>query len=215
MGSFKIGEVGRANFPVCFGGGIKLDGFKIYSISDRYIEYLQKYCPNVYSNKVMTRNHNRKYVGIILICGGLCYYIPLSSPKNTDFQRAGNKAVIKKSIVPIMRIVAKNREGNKELLGTLRISHMIPVPEKELSLYDIKNESDLKHRKLVENEMIFIRKNRDRIQKNAETIYRQKIMGDMVPGYVDVALDYKLLEVMCKIFERLVWYQTKRSNMIC
>ena len=36
----------------------------------------------------------------------------------------------------------KNANGVKELKGTLRISHMIPVPESELHLYDMDNETD-------------------------------------------------------------------------
>lgn len=55
----------------------------------------------------------------------------MSSPKETNYQVAGNGKVIKKSIVPIMRMVVKNNKGKKELKGTLRISHMIPVPETE------------------------------------------------------------------------------------
>ena len=65
------------------------------------------------------------------------YYIPMSSPKNSDYQIAGKDKVIRKSIVPIIRIVVKNAAGKKELEGTLRISHMIPVPASELELYDM------------------------------------------------------------------------------
>ena len=45
--------------------------------------------------------------------------------------------MIKKSIVPIIRMMHRNSKKEKELLGTLRISHMIPVPESEIMLYDI------------------------------------------------------------------------------
>ena len=54
------------------------------------------------------------------------------SPKETDYQVAGKQKVIKKSTIPIIRMVVKNSKGEKELKGTLRISHMIPVPEDEL-----------------------------------------------------------------------------------
>lgn len=40
--------------------------FKIYSISDEYIDFLRAEMPNVYSNKVENRIHTRKYVGIVL-----------------------------------------------------------------------------------------------------------------------------------------------------
>lgn len=93
--------------------------FKIYSVSDKYIEYLRNDVPNVYSNKVDCRKHTRKYVGVVICIGKYNYYIPMSSPKDSDYQVAGENKVIKKSIVPIVRIVTKNKEGIKELKGTL------------------------------------------------------------------------------------------------
>ena len=124
----------------------------------------------------------------------------MSSPKETDYQIAGEKKVIKKSIVPIIRIVVKNSKGQKELKGTLRISHMIQVPPSELQLYDIENESDSTYKDLVQNEMIFIRKNQDKILANAKLLYKQKIENDLSAGYVKAALEYKALEKLCSDF---------------
>lgn len=45
----------------------------------------------------------------------------MSSPKDSDYQIAGDNKVIKKSIIPIIRIVVKNSAGEKELKGTLSI----------------------------------------------------------------------------------------------
>ena len=90
----------------------------------------------------------------------------MSSPKDTDYQVAGDSRVVKKSIIPIIRMTEKNN-GVKELKGTLRISHMIPVPETELVLYDLENEPDEKYRALVQSEAIYIRKNAARIKSNA------------------------------------------------
>ena len=109
-----------------------MEDFKIYSVSDRYISYLREKFPNVYSNKMDTRVHTRKYLGVVLQVGEYKYYIPMSSPKQTDYQIAGDNMVIKKSIVPIMRVVVKNAKGERELKATLRLSHMIPVPASEL-----------------------------------------------------------------------------------
>ncbi|MBQ9610015.1 MAG: type III toxin-antitoxin system ToxN/AbiQ family toxin [Lachnospiraceae bacterium] len=65
--------------------------FKIYSVSDDYINYLRQFYPNVYSNKVDKRIHTRKYVGIVLKISNYNYYVPMSSPKDTDYQIAGDK----------------------------------------------------------------------------------------------------------------------------
>lgn len=150
-----------------------MEELKIYSVSDKYIAYLRKYNPNVYSNKEDERTHTRKYVGVLLEMNEYHYFVPMSSPKETDYQVAGNTKVIKKSIVPIIRMIEKNN-GIKELKGTLRISHMIPVPGTELTKYDIENEKDEDYKALVNAEAIFIRKNAEKIKKNAELLYRQK-----------------------------------------
>ena len=39
--------------------------------------------------------------------------------------------------------------------ATLRLSHMIQVPESELELYDLDHEADTTYKDLVVNEMIF------------------------------------------------------------
>ena len=178
-----------------------MEQFKLYSVSDEYIEYLRKDFPNVYSNKIESRIHTRKYLGVVLQINNYNYYIPMSSPKESDYQIAGENKVIKKSIVPIIRIVVKNSNGQKELKGTLRISHMIPVPKSELELYDLENETDETYKDLVQNEMIFIRKNKEKILMNANLLYKQKITNDMTAGYVKAALNFKSIEVLCDTFK--------------
>lgn len=121
----------------------------------------------------------------------------MSSPKESDYQIAGEGKVIKKSIVPIYRMTVKDKNGVKTLLGTLRISHMIPVPDSELELYDIDHETDLNYKMLVQNEIIVIRKNAEKITTNAQVLYKQKVNGDKTANYVNSALDFKLLEKVC------------------
>lgn len=179
-----------------------MEEFKLYSVSDEYVEWLRKDFPNVYSNKINSRTHTRKYLGIVLKIGKYNYYVPMSSPKESDFQMAGDNKVIKKSIVPIIRIVVKNSSGEKELKGTLRISHMIPVPESELELYDLENEIDDTYKDLVQNEMIFIRKNREKIISNANLLYKQKAANDATAGYVKSALEYQKLELLCDSYNK-------------
>ena len=129
--------------------GLFLGELKIYSVSDAYVTYLMERVPNVYSNKIDNRVYTRKYIGVVLELAGYKYYIPMSSPKETDYQVAGDSKVIKKSIVPIIRMVVKNSKGEKELKGTLRVSYMIPVPEQELKLFDLNNEMDSEYKDLV------------------------------------------------------------------
>ena len=64
MEDFKL--VGSSNAPSFFLERDGMEEFKLYSVSDEYIEYLRAIFPNVYSNKETTRVHTRKYVGIVL-----------------------------------------------------------------------------------------------------------------------------------------------------
>ena len=61
-----------------------MDNFKIYSVTDEYIDYLRIIEPNVYSNKVENRIHTRKYIGTVLEMNGYKYFVPMSSPKDTQ-----------------------------------------------------------------------------------------------------------------------------------
>ncbi len=184
-------------------GVLILEELKIYSVSDKYISYLRQHNPNLYSNKIESRKHTRKYIGVVIRIHNYNYYIPMSSPKETDYQIAGDNKVIKKSIVPIIRMVIKNSKGEKELKGTLRISHMIPVPEYELELFDLDNEPDSEYKDLVQNEIVFIRKNKEKIINNAKLLYKQKKENDATAGYVKSALNYVDLELLCESYNNM------------
>ena len=47
---------------------------------------------------------------------------------------------------------------------------MIQVPQSEWQLYDVENESDWAYKDLVQNEIIFIRKNQKKILSHAELL---------------------------------------------
>lgn len=96
MEEFKLGRVPAIKWEILNSkGAFSLPFFKenalmkIYSVSDRYIEYLRKEEPNVYSNKINARTHTRKYIGVVIQMNHYNYYIPMSSPKDSDYQVAG------------------------------------------------------------------------------------------------------------------------------
>ena len=109
----------------------------VYEVKDSYIEYLRntKGFNRVYDPKILVRTHARKYIGIILTINGFKYFAPFSSPKETDFNADGS---VRKSILSILRMVKNNpkRIDSKELLGTITINNMIPVPDTEIIKYD-------------------------------------------------------------------------------
>ena len=122
------------------------------------------------------------------------YYVPLSSPKNSDYQIINGERKIRKSIVPIIRMTHKNTDGVLELKGTLKLNNMIPVPKSELTLYDAENEPDKFYKALIQKELIFIRKNQQKIIQNANVLYKQKSENSSSIGYLKSTVDFSLLE---------------------
>ena len=170
----------------------------LYSISDKYVDYLRKFDNRVYDNKEEIRVHTRKYLGIVLSINSFNYYIPFSSPKATDYYDVDNTQ-IRKSVIPIIRISEKDKNGNFKLYGTLRVSNMIPVPITEITPYFVKDEQDINYKNLVLSEIRFIRKNTNMIVRNANVLYKQK-ENNLDISYVKNSLDFKLLETKCLEF---------------
>lgn len=159
----------------------------LYSVSDKYIKYLSQFDNKIYDNKEEKRIHERKYIGIVLTVNEYNYYIPMSSPKKSDYMDFENK-IIRKDAKTIIRIHESGR-----LYGTLRISNMIPVPITELEPYILSNEKDLKYKDVILGELKFINNNSDKIVKNAKIVYSQKIKNIDI-GYIKNTVDFKLLE---------------------
>ena len=163
---------------------------RLYSISDDYIEYLRKVFPRVYSNKIANRNHTRKYLGVVFKLNDFNYYIPLSSPKDThDYIILNGKKVIRKDSIIVIRMVVKGT-----LKGTLQIGTMIPVPNKALIQYNLEDEQDISYKELVQDEIIFIRKNANKIIKTAKLLYSKKTKGTHTNPVIDKVLDFKSIE---------------------
>ena len=190
-----------------------MEKLKIYSISDEYINFLRSdsRLKFVSDPKENTRKHTRKYLGVVMEHRGLHYYIPLSSPKKSDYIKLsdGTKQ-IRKSILPIIRITApNNKSGKVELRGTLKICNMIPVPDTELIPYSITAEKDECYRQILKKEYTFITKNSRMIRKYAEQLYKQQtcrdelFTGKAAPKYLDSTIDFLYAEQKCKEFIKM------------
>ena len=164
----------------------------LYSISDEYIKYLRKFESKVYDNKEELRTYKRKYLGIVLTINGFNYYIPMSSPKKSDYVDYENK-IIRHDTKTIIRV-----QNSGRLYGTLRISNMIPVPITELEPYILADEKDPKYKQVILGELRYIDSNSDKIIKYAKIVYNQKIKKIENIGYIKNTVDFKLLEEKCK-----------------
>lgn len=188
-----------------------MDNIKIYSVSDSYISYLRGNAKlsNVFDNKINIRLHTRKYLGAVFSHGEFNYFIPFSSPKDSDYiiSNDGSK-IIRKSVIPIIRMITKDTvSGVIELKGTLKLNNMIPVPASELIPYDISQETDVNYQQIVQKEWDFIRSNMTMIIKNAQIIYNQKTKCDILyktekaPRYLANTVDFRYAEEKCKAFQ--------------
>lgn len=130
-------------------------------------------------------------MGVVLTVNEFNYYIPMSSPKKSDYIDF-DKKIIRNDTKTIIRI----HEGGR-LYGTLRISNMIPVPIIELEPYMISSETDLKYKEVILGELRYINNNTPKIIKYAKTVYNQKIKNIDI-GYIKNTVDFKLLEKKLK-----------------
>ena len=181
---------------------------KICSVSDRYVKFLREdpKLKNVFDNKENTRSHTRKYLGAVIEKNGFNYYIPFSSPKNSDYNINENGLkTIRKSITPIIRMTSTDSlTGKPELKGTLKIGNMIPVPQSELTPYNITDEQDLNYKTIVSKEYAFIKANKLLILRNANNLYNEKTNCDKIfsngkhrPNYLNSTIDFKYAEEKC------------------
>ena len=168
----------------------------LYSISDKYIKYLRQFDDKIYDNKEEIRSHKRKYLGVVLTVNEFNYYIPMSSPKKSDYLDFDRK-IIRNDTKTIIRIHESGR-----LYGTLRISNMIPVPITELQPYTIADEDDLKYKEVILGELRYINNNSSKIVKYAKTVYNQKIKNIDI-GYINNTVNFKLLEEKLKEWNKL------------
>ncbi len=160
---------------------------KFYEVSNDYIKYFKKYDRNVRLNEGENYQHNRKYIGVILEINSLKYFAPLSSPKGSDY-KDDTKTIIRKSKIFIHRIVY-----GTQLLATVRISNMIPVPDRYINLYDLDNEPDRKYKKLLLKQFRVIKREFSEIKKSALRLYTQKNKGEK-HSYLRSTIDFKKIE---------------------
>ena len=156
---------------------------KLYYISEVYIEYLRKYDNRVMINKSQTR----PYVGIVYTYNDNYYFAPLSSPKPKH-------QTMKKSAVDICLI----DEGKLEVIN---FNNMIPTPIKELTEV-IPTVKDEKYKKLLENQISSINKNRELILKKINRFHKKYNESLLFPNVLSRCCDFRLLEEKCKEYQR-------------
>lgn len=159
--------------------GITMEHLCLYEVDENYISFLSEKAPLLFHNKKENERYRRKYIGVLLRVKDSDYFAPLSSfkekhihmPETLDFIKIGRRAVI-------------------------NINCMFPAPADVLRYVDISSVPDYKYRSLLQIEYRFIRKNQDRIRKNAAEVYRQKTLHPETK-LAKRCNDFALLETLC------------------
>ena len=163
-----------------------MNRLRIYEIQEDYIDFLRTKEPRVYENK---NSKSRKYVGPLFEEKGVKFFAPLSSPKESDFGSNGKRA----NTLSIIRMTY-----GEDIIGSIRLSHMIPVLDEAIIEYDALDESDVSYQALIFKQIKFINEKNDRIIKNALVLKKQKdnqkkYFPDGTPGYLKNSFDFKSL----------------------
>ena len=111
----------------------------------------------------------------------MSYFAPLSSfkPKHKKLKESVD-------LIKIRNIVVIN------------INNMVPVPNGEYHLVDIRGIKDQQYRYLLQAENREINRLRDRIIKNARIVYNHKIRNGISTALARRTNDFKQLEKKCK-----------------
>lgn len=119
-------------------------------------------------------------------CCCLCFsFLPIDSLDKTDVDEQGN---IRKSTPSIMRMIdAVSQNG----IGKCLLSNMFPIPYKEVEIYEL-DETQASFQ-LFKKKLEYVQKNKTRIEKAAQRLYKQKIKGYQ-QAYLKETVDFRMLE---------------------
>lgn len=132
-------------------------------------------------------------LGTVLRINGYIYFLPINNEDSSDYESDGT---IKKSSPFVLRMTSSD---NKKSLGKCMLSNMFPVPYNELLSFDFAVISE-NLISLFNKKIEYLKKNKSRIEKSAQRIYKQKIKGYKQP-YLNRTVDFYAAEKFCTDYE--------------
>jgi protein AbiQ len=150
---------------------------QFYTVTDDYIEFLQKIEPKIQNNR--RGNRQRPYVGVILTMGIHNYFAPLSSYK-PQHDKINNNTIFK--------IYGKDKT---EKLAVLKLNNMFPVLPTVIARMDF-NKEEYHYKRLLLKEYSYIIKHQKAIQDRARKLYNDVMKGDKF--YSTICCNFALLE---------------------
>ena len=166
---------------------------EIYSVKEKYIQYLQKFDSIVCLTK-LNKPFGRKYVGIVFEIKDFTYFAPLSS---SVYKIIDGKKVFKQHFTDVYLF------NGKASIGSVKINNMIPIPRKiedkllEPLIFDdftnSKNISIVQYGNLLKNQRVAINaeEKKQEILDKATSFYKTYKFNSLLQK---LCCDFKLLE---------------------
>ena len=130
---------------------------KFYEVDSEYIKYLKENGDDKIPN-IEYKKHKKFFCGIVLTINNFNYFAPVSS--------------YNKKVHTSFLIMDKDKETKKlKPISSLRFSFMFPCPIEYLSQKDFSKE-DEKYRNLLRKELRYCNKNKEKIKKIANEVYK-------------------------------------------
>ena len=156
---------------------------KFYTIDDDYINYLKNFERRVWNN--FDKENKRPYIGIIIMNNKYDYYAPLTSPKPKNEKWRDSLTTIR-------------LDDHNGLYGFICLNNMIPVNNHLVKLLDFSTLKDKRYLDLLNKENNIIRKKKNRIQKNADNLYKEITKKEIIKPFIKkikpFCFDFKDLE---------------------
>ena len=163
---------------------------RLYRIDMKYIRDLSKVDAHVPSVSPQVGKESRPFVGIVVVCEGKGYCIPLSSPKPKHASMRSD------------RDFSKILDANGKLIGVLNFNNMIPVNKRVLVDFDIRarpsdSQADQAYKELMRDQLRWCNDNRELIERRASKLYRIVTeTPERYRGLVRRCCDFSKLEVV-------------------
>ena len=169
---------------------LKLGKLNFYIVDDKYIQYLSKFDNHIAYNK----NEKRPYIGVVILVKEHFYFAPMFSPKQKHKSYRDNLTFFRMKSL---------KEKND--LGIIRFSDMIPVPEDCVEILDIKDKT-YAYRRLLSEQYKYINMpdNKQKIMKKADRIYTivtGNSKGKTAKFYKELSCNFKLLEQQSLVYK--------------
>lgn len=160
-----------------------------YYIDKDYINYLKKYEKERRSFTCVPNagywNTNKFTFGAVLEMNGLKYFVPVSSYEKKQ-----------QDLILITDKKSKDNSKRNKVLGSLRFPYMIPAPKECIIKLEINKMHTPNSRIHVAKELAFCRRNRDKIQKQAQKTYN-RVIAKAIPDLIKNSCDFLILEEAC------------------